>query len=510
MHTWFESSKRGGVAAGCEIRAAKANNPLLPAEHYDQSKPTTWLMAFDVNNLYGKALSSYLPIGGFNWMMDTDEWHHIQENPMDWIMKQKEEQDIGYHLEVDLSFPEDIHDKLKGLTPVPYQRKVQWHELSPFQQEMALALGVTNTSLSTSRLITDLYPRKNYVVHYCVLQFYLSLGIKLDCIHRGVSYRQAPTIRPYIERLANNRKLASEAGDSFATDMWKLAANAVYGKSVESVRKRCNFILCTNKERAMRYTKKPTFEEVIMLDDCEVALLRVKKLTVCLNKPLYLGVTVLDEAKRILYDWHYNVALPKWGDKFQSIATDTDSVYCLVETENIYHDMKEQKDKYDMYDYSPKCPVFGPYHDPTNHKVPGVMKDENAGRVMHKMTFLRPKMYNYTSFGALGTSNAGQYKLVQKAKGVPKIGLTELTPDKYEEVLLEPIQLYAEFVSILSLKHDVFTVEILKKSLNGFDVKRYILPDAVNTLPYGHKDIVHSDNRMKVLENALFPNALCS
>ena len=161
MHTWLESAKRGGVAAGCEIRAAKANNPLLPPEHYDPSKPTTWLMAFDVNNFYGKALSSYLPVGGFKWMMDTDEWQQLQANPVAWIMKQEEEQDIGYHFEVDLSFPENIHDKLKGLTPVPYQRKVQWQELSPYQQEMAIALGVTNTSLSTSRLMTDLYPRKH-------------------------------------------------------------------------------------------------------------------------------------------------------------------------------------------------------------------------------------------------------------------------------------------------------------------------------------------------------------
>ena len=65
MHVWLESAKRGGVAAGCELRTAQANNPFLPGKLYDETKPTTYLMAFDVNNLYGKALQSYLPTHGF-------------------------------------------------------------------------------------------------------------------------------------------------------------------------------------------------------------------------------------------------------------------------------------------------------------------------------------------------------------------------------------------------------------------------------------------------------------
>ena len=473
MHAWFESSKRGGVAVGCETRYAKANNPLLPPEHYDPSKPTSWLMAFDVNNLYGKALSSYLPIGGFKWMMDTDEWHHMMVNPVAWIMSQSDEQDNGYTLEVDLCFPEAIHDNLKGLTPVPYQRKVEWDELSPYQQNLANNLQVSQASLNTSRLMTDLYPRCNYVVHYRVLKFYLSLGVKLERVHRAVSYIQKPIFKPYIDQLAHNRQVADSEGKEFEVKMWKLAANAVYGKSVESVRKRCNFIVCRDEVKAMRYTKKPTFQEVIMLDDCNVAILRVKKLAVKLNKPLYLGITVLDEAKRILYNWNYNVAIPKWGaDKFKTIATDTDSVYCLIETPNVYKDMKDQAEEYDMYDYPPDCPVFRPYHDATNHKVPSVMKDENAGSVMHEMVFLKAKMYEYTTYGAKGTKNEGKYEDVKKAKGVPKQALKNYTLDTYKEVLESSKQEYATFKCITSKKHNVHTTEQEKRSLNSCDFKR--------------------------------------
>ena len=238
--------------------AARANNPLLPPHLYKPEEPNRWLMALDLNNLYNVCMSSYLPIRDFKWMDDENdqdsEWHHLLNNPTQWIMAQRQDQDIGYTLEVDLSFPDHIHDKLKGLTPVPYQRKVDWEELSPLQQEFAEKLQVTDSCLTSPRLMTDLYPRKNYVVHYRVLQLYISLGIQVDKVHRAISLHQAPVLKDFLQKLTNNRKKAE--ANIFAQNLWKLFGNSCYGKTVESLRNRCRFIIVRDNEKAMRYNKK--------------------------------------------------------------------------------------------------------------------------------------------------------------------------------------------------------------------------------------------------------------
>ena len=138
------------------------------------------------------------------------------------------------------------------------------------------------------------------------------------------------------------------------------------------------------------------------------------------------------------------------------------------------------------------------------------MKDESPGKVMYEMVFLRPKMYYYTTFTAHGTRNEGKEDHVKKGKGIPKLALTECTPDKYQEALLKPIQGQVESTAIRSVKHDIYTMLILKKGLSGFDLKRYILPDGVNTLPYGHKDIALQDNRRKEGKRQVPNNALCT
>ena len=77
---------------------------------------------------------------------------------------------------------------------------------------------------------------------------------------------------------------------------------------------------------------------------------------------------LLDEAKRVLYNWYYNIGLPKWGrGKFQVVPTDTDSVYRLIETPNVYNYILSQREEYDHNDYDASCPVFGKYHDSTKY-----------------------------------------------------------------------------------------------------------------------------------------------
>lgn len=279
----------------------------------------------------------------------------------------------------------------------------------------------------------------------------------------------------------------------------QLCANSVFGKSVESVRNRTRFVIIRDRETALRYIKKPTVAGVTMLetdDDSEIAILRMRKLSVTLDKPLYIGVTVLDDAKRILYEWYYDYALPKWGDNFVSIATDTDSIYCWIRTNDVYEDIFKDKDGFDMSVFPKKCPVFGRFHDDTNCKKPGKMKDENAGKVMSQMIFLRAKSYTFTVEDPQNTATAGVEKDVKKNKGIPKKVLNQqCSTEDYLEALQTPIQKSLEIVAIEKRLHEIYTMILWKKGLSGFDPKRYHI-DEINSLPYGHYLITHPDNWM--------------
>ena len=273
-------------------------------------------------------------------------------------------------------------------------------------------------------------------------------------------------------------------------------ANAVYGKSVESVRDRVNFVLIRDKQQALRYNRKPTVAGVYMVntdDGSDLAILRMKKLSVKLDKPLYLGVTVLDEAKRILYEWYYNYALPKWGDNFTSIATDTDSIYCWIKTEDVYEDIYADKERFDMSEYDVNCEKFGKFFCEANRRRPGKMKDENSGKIMSEMIFLRPKCYIFTLEDPLKTEE--KETEVKKCNGIPKKALNQqVTKEDYLAALENPIQKSVEIVTIAKRHHDLFTMRQWKKGISGHDIKRYYVNETCS-FPYGHYLISHMHNR---------------
>ncbi len=483
MMVWLESAVRGGVASGLEYRAAKANNPHIPG--HDPTKKNSFIMVHDVNNLYGKALCSFLPTKNFEWFTEA-KLEEVRKDPKMYVTGIPDEGKFGCFLEVDLVFDKEIHDKLQGLTPVPYKRRVEFEEFSPGQQDLARNLGITDNTINAKRLLADLHPKKNYVVHYRVLKMYLALGIRITKVHKGLQFKQKAVLRPYLTRLA---ELRAQAVSKFEQNMWKLASNACYGKSVESVRNRCRFVIIQDRERALRYNRKPTVSQVILLNSEkegeDIAIIRLKKLHVILDKPIYLGITVLDESKKIMYDWYYNYAQPKWGNGLHTLATDTDSLISLIETDNVYQDMFDDRDYFDMSDYNPTDDVWKNYYCKDNKKVLGVMKDENANKCVASFIFLRPKMYMYDVVSRTGADITGSNSfLVGEIKN-------------YLEALEQPIQRQVRCTSIRSERHEIFTMILTKKGLSSFEQKRYVLPDNIATLPYGHYKISHEDNMPK-------------
>ena len=140
------------------------------------------------------------------------------------------------------------------------------------------------------------------LVHYRNLQLYLSLGMKLTKIHRVLKFKQSDWMKKYID--FNTEKRMNAAND-FEKDFFKLMINSVYGKTMENLRKRINVRFVNNKKDFLKYTGRPTYV-THKLHDKDFAAIHKIKPVLMLNKPIYVGFTVLELSKWLMYDFYYN------------------------------------------------------------------------------------------------------------------------------------------------------------------------------------------------------------
>ena len=186
-------------------------------------------------------------------------------------------------------------------------------------------------------------------------------------------------------------------------------------------------------------------------------------------------MTVLDLSKHLMYDFYYNKLKKTYGEKIKLLYTDTDSVIVRVQTGNIYADMERNLDEYDTSNYPADHPLFSM----ANKKVIGKMKDELGGRLMTEFIGLRPKMYSYDG------EDSGK-----RAKGVKKSVLKKtLTHEDYKKCLLDKKVFSRDMPGLRSYKHTIHGETVHKVALAPLDTKRYILPDGISTLAFGHVDI---------------------
>ena len=167
-------------------------------------------------------------------------------------------------------------------------------------------------------------------------------------------------------------------------------SNACFGKTMENVRNRVDIKLYTDEGLVEKQVAKPQFLSSKIYNKDLIAIKQERK-CVKLNKPVYVGVAVLDLSKLHMYKFHYDYIKEKYGDKARLLFTDTDSLTYHIETEDVYKDCKENKELFDFSDYS-----LDGYRskDETNKKVVYKFKDETSGVPIVEFCGLRSKMYS--------------------------------------------------------------------------------------------------------------------
>ena len=206
----------------------------------------------------------------------------------------------------------------------------------------------------------------------------------------------------------------------------------------------------------------------------ELAGVEKTKTVLKLDKPIYLGMSILDLSKVHMYSFYYDVLKEKYHNDIKLIYTDTDSYVIQTFTDDIYEDFKNIKEYMDFsgYDKNHQC------YDATNKKVLGKFQDEMDGKIITNFIALRPKMYCLKVFNEKNAE--------KKARGVPKLKVKkDLDMKDYEATLHEHIPKNVNFNAIRSKNHQIYSINQSKVGLTSYDNKRYWLNDT-ESVPYGH------------------------
>lgn len=435
MLLMFEKGVRGGVSM-ISNRHGQANNKYMKDE-FDETKPSKYIVYLNANNLYGYAMSKKLPIGGFKWM--------TEEEVKDW-------KNHPCILEVDLEYPKELHDLHNDYPLAPERLKIN----------------------KVEKLIPNLNDKQRYVLHYESLKQYESLGLKITKIHRGIKFKESDWMKQYIDL---NTNLRAKAKNDFEKDFFKLMNNSVYGKTIENLRKRVDISFVNTEKKAKKLVAKPNFKKCTIFSENFCAI-EMRKTQIYFNKPVYLGMCILDLSKTLMYDFHYNYIRSKYNERAKLLFTDTDSLAYEIQTKDFYKDISPDVEaKFDTSNFEPSHPsgiLTG-----KNKKVIGMFKDEAGGKIIEEFVGLRAKLYSYKMFKSK--------KENKKCKGVKEaVVKSKISFNDYKRCLFSGNKLYRQMNVFRSRKHEIFTEEINKVALSADDDKRIILPDKVNTLAYGH------------------------
>ena len=452
---------RGGLSAVSK-RYSRANNRFVPG--YDSSRPSVFILDLDANNLYGWAMRNPLPVGGYRWAKP----HELLPDFLTAIPSDAPE---GCIVECTLDYPPHLHEQHADYPLAPVKRKVRWADLSPFARGLCDKHGLRH-ALNSEKLLATFERRERYVLHYRNLQLYVRLGMRLVSVRGALFFRQERVMEPYVYF---NWLKRSEAQNEFDVAFYKLLLNSLFGKTIENPEKRTKVRLCRTPEQLERSVSHHSFKssKVIARDvvGVEMRYPRVK-----LTKPYPIGMAILDLSKYHMYDFHYNVMKPIFGERIELLYTDTDSLIYEITSDDPYAEVARagHSDKFDFSNF----PSAHDMHDQCNKRVPGKFKDECNATAIREFVGLRSKMYSML---------LQEGREVKVAKGVKRAVIqNELKFQTYVDCLESCGKMEHSFRCIRSVSHKVHTFHQSKVSLSSFEDKRYLL-DSVRSVPYGHR-----------------------
>ena len=390
----LENNIRGGISS-------------VMGDRYIKSDKNKKILYIDANNLYGHSMSEPLPY-------DEIKFDNIIK--LEDILNTPDDSGIGYFIEVDLTYPDNIKEKTKKFPFAPMNKKINPNNFNDYMKEIK-----PDTYIKAKKLICDWSDKKNCLIHYRMLKFYVGHGMIVDKLHNKISFTQSRWLEKYINFNTHKR---NKAKDDFEKDFYNLLNNAFYGKTMENVRNRLKikFIEKDDHKEIIKHQSKLTFNGIHKsYNNCDS--FSFKQNEVLMDKPKYLGFTVLELSKLLMYETYYDKLQPYFGqENIKLHYIDCDSFVLSIETQNIINNLKNLEDLIDFSNLNKNLELFSN----KNKKVVSKFKLETPEIIwIDEFVALRSKCY------AFKCGNNSKNKL----KGISKSYSRNIKFDEYKKCL---------------------------------------------------------------------------
>ena len=326
----LENNMRGGPSSCMGNRYVKRGDRKIVYE--------------DMNNLYGWSMSQYLPTGDFRGIKVT-------RSSLKTILRTPDNDEHGFSIECDLENPSSIHEKTKYFPFLPDKKTIEVDDFSTYM------INKPEKYKPTEKLIMDQTNKQRYFLHYRDLKFYQRHGIRIVKVHTVYKFKQSPWLAKYIKY---NTEQRSKAKTEFEKHFYKLMNNSFYGKTIENIRKRLNLDLIDRSDthRILNRQSKLSFDDKIAEYE-KISLYSINKESK-FTKPNYVGFSVLELSKLLMYEWYSDKRQPYFGeDNLELQYLDTGSfIFSFKPIKSLIEDLKYFREDFDFSDLDPSHELY--------------------------------------------------------------------------------------------------------------------------------------------------------
>ena len=436
----IENNIRGGISSVMGDRYVKS----------DENKKISYM---DATNLYGHSMSQFLPYD------EIEMWHGHPDKYWNWleeILNTPDDSDIGYFLEVDLKYPDNIKEKTKHFPFCPENKKINPNKYNDYMNKIK-----PKNYTKSKELICDWSDKKKYLIHYRMLKFYVRHGMIVEKIHEIISFKQSKWLESYI---SFNTQKRNKAEIDFEKDFFKLLVNDAFGKFLENVRNRLDLELIKkdNIKKSINQQSKLTFNGIQKSYENYYSY-TFKKNEVVMDKAIYVGFAILELSKLHMYETYYDTLQPYFGqENLQLHYIDTDGKILSMKTKDIIKDLKILEDIFDFSNLDENHELFSV----RNKKVIGKFKIETPKNIwIDEIVCLRSKAYSFECKNNIESKN--------KIKGISKSQSKHIKFEEYYNCLFGgEYQKECDNYIIRSINHEMVLQDVKKSTLSIFDDKR--------------------------------------
>ena len=294
--------------------------------------------------------------------------------------------------------------------------------------------------------------------------------MKVKCIKNVYKFKQGDYLKSYILKMAGKR---AQQTDPESKALYKLIMNSLYGTTIkDKFRYAKRHVVVEGEEKLIVQTTKDTFESIEELKDNRFIITHNKKRVVC-DSPLFIGFSILDFSKDIVYKFFHNELKAHYGDNVELLYMDTDSYIIELKCPSLDDELRGFLNPY--IDFS-NFPTNHPLYSSSRKGELGLLKIETGEKKIKEFVCLRPKVY---SLHVKGDED------IKPLKGLSYAAQKDISHIDYLTCLTNQVTTTKDMYNLRNVGGVMSLIKSNKVALRLLDDKRYWL-DATKSLAYGH------------------------